>query len=106
MCIARTAWVGKHSTRKVCVSRTARLSHHVRNPYINRMTRLQQWMTKNRKLDAEVARAVKRSRPQISRIRRGITAASVPTAHRLETLTGVKWWHFVAGEKRLSRRGV
>ena len=59
------------------------------------MTKLQRWMTKNRKLDSEVARAVKRSRPQISRIRRGLTAASHGTAMRLQALTGIKWWHFM-----------
>lgn len=64
--------------------------------YLVRMTKLQHWMTKNSKVDADVARAVKRSRPQISRIRRGVTTASHDTARRLETLTGIRWWHFMA----------
>lgn len=67
------------------------------------MTRLQQWMTRHGKRDAEVARAVKRSRPQISRIRRGVTDASGITAHRLEALTGIKWWHFMDGKRKASR---
>lgn len=64
------------------------------------MTKLQQWMTKNGKLDGDVARAVKRSRPQISRLRRGKTGASHGTALRLEALTSIKWWHFMASPKR------
>lgn len=68
------------------------------------MTKLQHWMTKHSKVDSEVARAVKLSRPQISRIRRGITAARPTTAHRLEALTGIKWWHFVTVQKRGRQR--
>lgn len=59
------------------------------------MTKLQLWMTKHGKIDAEVARAVKRTRPQISRIRRGITGTTATTAKRLEALTGIKWFHFM-----------
>lgn len=64
------------------------------------MTKLQQWMTQRGKLDRDVARAVKRDRSQISRIRRGISAASLSTAQRLERLTGIKWWNFVEREAR------
>jgi len=69
------------------------------------MTALQQWMTKNGKLDGEVANAVKRSRPQISRIRRGITGASYKTALRLEKLTRIDWWHFMEPGQAAKRRG-
>lgn len=89
---------------RVCVSCTARLSHGVRNAYFWPMTKLQHWMTKNQKLDSEVARVVKLSRPQISRIRRGVTAAGPLTAQKLEQLTGIKWWHFVIAQKRAKRR--
>lgn len=61
------------------------------------MTKLQKWMDRNGKRDAHVARAIRLSRPQISRIRRGITGASRTTALRLEALTGIKWWHFMDG---------
>lgn len=67
------------------------------------MTKLQHWMTKHQKLDSDVARAVKRSRPQISRIRRGLCAASHTTAIRLELLTGVKWYHFTQSAKTKGR---
>lgn len=67
------------------------------------MTKLQHWMSKNHKRDSDVARAVKRSRPQISRIRRGITAASHTTAIRLELLTGIKWHHFTQPPKHKGR---
>lgn len=67
------------------------------------MTRLQQWMTKHDKKDGEVARAVKRSRPQISRIRRGIGTTSPKTAHRLEALTGIRWWNFVDAKGKATR---
>lgn len=59
------------------------------------MTKLQRWMNQHNKVDAEVARAIKVSRPHISRVRRGITGASPGTAKQLEKLTGIKWWHFV-----------
>lgn len=59
------------------------------------MTKLQKWMTANERNDADVARAVRRDRSQISRIRRGQTGASYKTALRLEVLTGIKWWHFM-----------
>lgn len=85
---------------RVCVTRTRLFRHHVQIAYIGRMTRLQQWMTRNAKVDSEVARAVRRSRPQISRIRRGVTAASRVTAQRLEALTGIRWWHFMDAKKK------
>jgi transcriptional regulator with XRE-family HTH domain len=59
------------------------------------MTKLQRWMHQHNKVDAEVAKAVKCSRPHISRVRRGVYGASPATAKRLEALTGIKWWHFV-----------
>lgn len=68
------------------------------------MTKLQQWMDKNGLDDGALAKLVKRSRPQISRIRRGVVGASVATARALERVTGIKWWHFVPGaapEKRV-----
>jgi plasmid maintenance system antidote protein VapI len=61
------------------------------------MTQLQRWMTKHSKGDAEVAATIKRSRSQISRLRRGITGASVNTALKLQGLTGIAWHHFVRG---------
>jgi len=64
------------------------------------MTKLQSWMTKNGKIDREIAQAVKVSRPQISRIRRGKIGASYKTAIRLEALTKIKWWNFVEGGNR------
>lgn len=64
------------------------------------MTKLQAWMTKHDKWDADVARTVKRSRTQISRIRRGIVGASPTTARRLEALTKIKWWAFIGGKGR------
>lgn len=83
----------------MCVTRTRQLSHEVLIGYFQHMTKLQLWMKRHGKVDAEVARAVKRSRPQISRIRRGVTAASHDTAQRLEALTGIRWWHFMAKAK-------
>lgn len=62
------------------------------------MTKLATWMKKNSVDDSDVARAVKRSRVQINRIRRGYSA-SVPTAMALEKHTGIKWWHFVKGAR-------
>lgn len=79
----------------MCVSRTKGFAAGVQNPYIRRMTKLQRWMNRNKKLDQDVARAVKKSRSQISRIRRGKTSARHDTARRLETLTGIRWWHFM-----------
>jgi len=58
---------------------------------------LQAWMTKHKMRDHQVARLVKRSRVQISRIRRGKTYTSVPTAMRLQKLTGIAWWNFIKG---------
>lgn len=58
------------------------------------MNKLQQWMTKTANSDDAVARAVKRHRSQISRIRRGESTASLITAKRLEKLTGISWHHF------------
>lgn len=60
-----------------------------------RMTKLQKWMTANDRNDAAVGRAIKLDRSQVSRIRRGETGTSQKTALRLETLTGIKWWHFM-----------
>lgn len=68
---------------------------NVPNLYIRCMTKLQQWMTKHEQDDAAVARAVRLSRPQISRIRRGLHATRRTTADRLEKLTGIRWWHFM-----------
>lgn len=87
----------------VCVTRTRPFSHHVLNSYIRCMTKLQLWMTKHGKVDSEVARAVKRSRPQISRIRRGITATTVTTAKRLEALTGIRFWNFIEASHKAKR---
>lgn len=67
------------------------------------MTVLQVWMSANCKLDAEVARAVKMSRPQISRIRRGVTTTTRRTAKELEKLTGIRWWKFLDTPRK--RRG-
>lgn len=67
------------------------------------MTKLQQWMTKNGKRDGDVARAVRLSRPQISRLRRGLTGAKKASAVRLQALTGIKWWHFVDAPNRQKR---
>lgn len=63
------------------------------------MSKLQNWMTKNAKDDGDVAQAVKFSRPQISRIRRGKNAASPRLARALEKLTGIRWWNFVVKAK-------
>jgi transcriptional regulator with XRE-family HTH domain len=62
------------------------------------MRKLQTWMDKQGVRDAQVAITLNLSRVQVSRIRRGITKASVPTAHALEALTKIKWWYFVDGE--------
>lgn len=99
-----TMWAGM--VEEVCVTRTRGFSHHVLNSYIVSMTKLQHWMTKNGKHDAEVARAVKRSRPQISRLRRGKTAASHATAQRLELLTGIRWWHFMAKKPSVPKKAA
>jgi transcriptional regulator with XRE-family HTH domain len=66
------------------------------------MRKLQQWMDRNHKRDGDVAKAIRVSRPQVNRIRRGITTASPPTARKLEKLTGIKWFYFV--ERALPRR--
>lgn len=63
------------------------------------MTQLQRWMDKHDKLDGDVARLVKRSRSQISRIRRGVTGASPKTAKRLDALTGIRWFNFIEGRR-------
>jgi len=67
------------------------------------MTSLQQLMDKHGIADAEVARAVNRSRCQISRLRRGVTVASHETALKLEALTGIPWWKFVDLRQRAKR---
>jgi predicted transcriptional regulator len=59
-------------------------------------TKLQMWMSAHNYDDDAVARAVRRvSRVQISRIRRGVSHASIETAMRLQELTGIRWHHFV-----------
>lgn len=63
------------------------------------MTKLQLWMNKNCMDDAAVARHIKLSRPQVSRIRRGLCAAKVDSAKRLEALTGIKWHTFMDAKK-------
>jgi transcriptional regulator with XRE-family HTH domain len=75
------------------------------------MRKLQQWMDRHKKKDEDVARAIRISRPQVSRIRRGITTASAITAHRLEALTGIKWFHFIERERprktrKITRKGA
>jgi transcriptional regulator with XRE-family HTH domain len=57
--------------------------------------RLQIWMRKNALRDDDVARKIKVSRVQISRIRRGINGASVETAMKLQELTRIKWHNFI-----------
>lgn len=84
----------------MCITRTPHLSHGVQDSYIGCMSKLQTWMNKNGQVDADVARSTRLSRPQISRIRRGIHTASEKTARRLEALTGIKWWHFMTIEKK------
>lgn len=59
------------------------------------MMSLQAWMDRHDKCDHDVAVAIGLSRPQVSRIRRGLTTASVATAKRLEALTGIKWFQFM-----------
>lgn len=61
------------------------------------MSKLQNWMKRNEMDDASVARAVQLSRSQINRIRREETTASYDTSLKLEKLTGIRWWNFMAG---------
>lgn len=56
-------------------------------------------MAKNGLRDHQVANNAGVSRVQISRIRRGVCGASVPTARRLEKLTKIKWHYFVGGAR-------
>jgi hypothetical protein len=56
---------------------------------------LQAWMVENNKTDSDVARHVRLHRVQISRIRRGLSFASIKTAMRLQQLTRINWQHFV-----------
>jgi len=60
------------------------------------MSKLARWMKKNRKLDGDVADAAKLSRSQVSRIRREKTSATYETAMKLEQVTGIRWFHFMA----------
>jgi transcriptional regulator with XRE-family HTH domain len=61
-------------------------------------------MTKHALLDRQVAKKIGVSRVQVSRIRRGITGASVKTSMRLQELTGHRWWHFL-GQDQKPKRG-
>lgn len=75
------------------------------------MQSLQRWMDRNKKVDADVADAVRISRPHVSRIRRGLTAASPEIARRLEALTGIKWFYFIERvitpkTRKIKRKGV
>lgn len=79
----------------LCVTDTLDLSHAVPKSHIGRMTILQRWMTKNGKRDDDVARAIKRDRSQISRIRRGVTGCSRGTAMKLQLLTSIRWHKFM-----------
>jgi predicted DNA-binding transcriptional regulator AlpA len=58
-------------------------------------TPLQRWMSDGGLRDGDVAKLTGLSRPQVSRIRRGVLGASVPAAKRLETLTGLRYWKFL-----------
>ncbi len=66
--------------------------------YICGMSKLQKWMDKNEVRDATVAASLKISRVQVNRIRRG-NKTSVRTARKLERLTGIKWYHFIADDQ-------
>jgi transcriptional regulator with XRE-family HTH domain len=71
------------------------------------MMELQTWMDRHGKRDHQVAAAISISRPQVSRIRRGLTTASPDTAHKLEALTGIKWFHFLERTaENVGSRGV
>jgi len=75
-------------------------------PYIAAMTntKLQEWMTRNKLNDGEVAKRLKSiSRVQISRIRRGVACASTKTAMQLQQLTGIRWHHFVRQPPKMKR---
>jgi predicted DNA-binding transcriptional regulator AlpA/DNA-binding Xre family transcriptional regulator len=65
-------------------------------------TPLQAWMSKKGLKDGQVAEQVGLSRTQVSRIRRGFVGASVPAAKRLEKLTGIHHWRFLAQSDRRS----
>lgn len=67
------------------------------------MSKLQRWMARNGKNDADVAHAVRIDRSQISRIRRGKSGARYDTALRLQRLTGIVWWHFMAAHPHYNR---
>ena len=64
------------------------------------MSKLQKWMKRNEMDDTAVAVACKISRSQINRIRREETTASYATALKLEKLTGIRWWNFMAGKQQ------
>lgn len=68
------------------------------------MTNLQIWMMKEGVRDGDVARKIKLSRSQISRIRRGETGATHDTALKLAKLTGLDWWQFVQPGTRSKRK--
>lgn len=57
-------------------------------------------MARKGQVDSQVAKAIGLSRPQVSRLRRGVTVASPATAHRLEKLTGIRWYVFIEKNKR------
>lgn len=59
------------------------------------MDQLQAWMAARSENDHTLAPRVGVSRVQISRIRRGVTGASKPTAMRLQEVTGIPWYRFI-----------
>ena len=68
--------------------------------------KLQEWMDKRDLVDADVSAITKVSRPEISRIRRGLCRASVPTAKALHKLTGIPWPELVeAPQPKNGKRG-
>ena len=62
---------------------------------IENMNALARWMEDRGWDDVRLAAAVDLDRSQISRLRRGKSAASHETARRLQKITGVAWHAFL-----------
>ena len=60
---------------------------------------LSEWMEAEGLKDDAVASKLSLSRVQVSRLRRKINGASVPTARKLESLTGIPWHSFLSPER-------
>jgi transcriptional regulator with XRE-family HTH domain len=62
------------------------------------MTKLAEWMKHKGWRDHQVAKLLKISRVQVSRIRRGKCGCSVDTAKKLAKLSGEPWHLFIVND--------